>query len=224
MPGLFSQAIELEVLKNRFGFSAGGIVLNPSYNIAPRQEVPIVVREDRSILKMMRWGLVPFWAKEESIGDNMINARAETVTQRLSFKNSFKERRCLVLADGFYDWKDDEKKGSKIPYRFVLKSREPFAFAGLWDIWKKPGGNMLLSFTIITTEANDLIHTIHNRMPVILSEKDEDIWLDQDMKDVNRLLPLLVPYPSDHIQAYKVSTLVNSPKNDSPECIEPKDD
>jgi len=110
VPGLFSQAIELEVLKNRFGFSAGGIVLNPSYNIAPRQEVPIVVREDRSILKMMRWGLVPFWAKEESIGDNMINARAETVTQRLSFKNSFKERRCLVLADGFYDWKDDEKR------------------------------------------------------------------------------------------------------------------
>jgi len=93
------------------------------------------------------------------------------------------------LADGFYEWKDDEKKGSKTPYRFVLKSREPFAFAGLWDIWKKPGGDMLLSFTIITTEANDLIHTIHNRMPVILSEKDEDIWLDQDMKDVNRLLP-----------------------------------
>ncbi len=224
MPGRFSQATELEVLKNRFGFSGSGISLNPRYNIAPRQEVPIVVGEDKRVLKMMRWGLVPFWSKDESIGDNMINARAETVTQKLSFKNSFKERRCLVLVDGFYEWKDDEKKGSKIPYRFVLKSREPFAFAGLWDIWKKPGGNTLLSFTIITTEANDLIHTIHNRMPVILSEKNEDIWLDQDMKDDNRLLPLLVPYPSDHMQAYEVSTLVNSPKNDSPECIEPKDD
>ncbi len=122
MPGRFSQATELEVLKNRFGFFAAGIVLNPRYNIAPRQEVPIVVREDRRILKMMQWGLVPFWANEESIDDNIINARAETVTQKLSFKNSFKERRCLVLEDSFYEWKDDEKKGSKTRYRFVLKA------------------------------------------------------------------------------------------------------
>ena len=110
MPGRFTQTIQLEVLQNRFGFSPSGITFNPRYNITPRQETPIVVREDRKILKMMRWGLVPFWAKEESIGDNMTNAKAKTVTQKPSFKNSFKERRCLVLADGFYDWKDDEKR------------------------------------------------------------------------------------------------------------------
>lgn len=114
MPGRFSQTAELEVLKNRFAFSGSGISLNPRYNIAPRQDVPIVVGEDGKVLKMMRWGLVPFWAKEGSIGDNMINAKAETVTQKLSFKNSFKERRCLVLAYGFYERKDDEKKALRL--------------------------------------------------------------------------------------------------------------
>ena len=202
MPGRFTQTIQLEVLQNRFGFSPSGITLNPRYNITPRQETPIVVREDRKILKMMRWGLVPFWAKEDSIGDNMINAKAETVTQKPSFKNSFKERRCLVLADGFYEWKDDEKQGSKIPYRFVLKSREPFAFAGLQDEWNNPQGDNLLTFTIITTDANELIKPIHDRMPVILHEKDEGIWLDPQLSDTERLSKLLKPYPSDHMQAY----------------------
>ncbi len=152
----------------------------------------------------------------------MINARAETLTQKPSFKNSFKERRCLVLADGFYEWRKTEKKNIKIPMRFVLKSQEPFAFAGLWDAWQKPDGDMLLSFTIITTEANDLMQPIHDRMPVILREKDEDIWLDPDLKDVKKLIPLLTPYPSDMMEGYEVSTLVNSPKNDSPECIKPR--
>jgi putative SOS response-associated peptidase YedK len=220
MCGRYTLTTKLEILQNRFGFAAGGITLELRYNIAPGQEAPIVVREDTKTLRMMRWGLVPYWAKEDSIGYKMINARAETLTQKPSFKNSFKGRRCLVLADGFYEWRKTEKKSVKIPMRFVLKSREPFAFAGLWDAWQKPDGDILLSFTIITTEANDLMRSIHDRMPVILREKDEGMWLDPDLKDVKKLIPLLTPYPSDMMEGYEVSTLVNSPKNDTPECIE----
>jgi putative SOS response-associated peptidase YedK len=223
MPGRFSQTTELEVLKNRFGFSSNGITLNPRYNIAPGQLSPVVIREGRNTLKMMRWGLVPSWAKDASIGYKMINARAETITQKSSFKHSFKVRRCLVLTDGFYEWRNKEKKESKIPYRFVLKSREPFAFAGLWESWKAPDGSILPSFTIITTEPNELVKPIHDRMPVILKQEDEDIWLDNDFRDVKKLFSILVSYPSQMMEAYEVSTLVNSPRNDTPDCIKPKD-
>jgi len=222
MCGRYTQTTDLETLQGRFGFVASGVTLEPRYNIAPTQEAPVVVREDTRILKMMKWGLVPYWAKDESIGYKMINARAETLTQKPSFKKPFKERRCLVLADGFYEWRKTEKKGFKVPMRFVLKGREPFSFAGLWDVWQKPDGEKLLSFTIITTEANDLMRPIHDRMPVILPKEDEDLWLDPDLKDVNKLVPLLTPYPSDTMDFYEVSTLVNSPENDIPECIEPK--
>ncbi|MCI0455232.1 MAG: SOS response-associated peptidase [Candidatus Dadabacteria bacterium] len=222
MPGRFSQTTELEVLKDRFRFPSNGITLNPRYNIAPGQLSPIVIKDGGNNLKMMRWGLVPSWAKDASIGYKMINARAETLTQKPSFKNSFKERRCLVIADGFYEWEKSEKKVFKIPYRFVLRSREPFAFAGLWDSWKAPDGSILLSFTIITIEPNDLMKPIHDRMPVLLKQSDEDIWLDNDFRDVEKLFPLLAPYPSQMMEAYEVSTLVNSPKNDTPECVKPK--
>jgi putative SOS response-associated peptidase YedK len=222
MCGRYTQTTDLETLKKRFGFVVSGVRLEPRYNIAPSQEAPVVVREDEKILKIMRWGLVPYWAKDESIGYKMINARAETLTQKPSFKKSLKEKRCLVLADGFYEWRKTEKKGVKIPMRFVLKSREPFALAGLWDVWQKPDGKLLLSFTIITTEANDLMREVHDRMPVILRREYEDMWLDPDLKYVDKLLPLLAPYPSDMMEGYEVSTLVNSPKNDTPECIKPK--
>ena len=169
---------------------------------------------------MMRWGLVPFWAKEPSIGYKMINAKSETLTEKPSFRKPFKEKRCLVLADGFYEWEKTDKK-NKVPYRFVLKNRQPFAFAGLWDVWKTPEGDTLLSFTIITTRANELMERIHDRMPVILNEKDEAKWLDPEFKDTDKLSSLLQPYPSEQMVAYKVSTIVNSPKNDTPSCIEP---
>ena len=169
---------------------------------------------------MMRWGLVPFWAKEASIGYKMINAKGETITEKPSFRKPFKEKRCLVLGDGFYEWNKPDKK-NKIPFRFVLKSRDPFAFAGLWDAWKTPEGEMLLSFTIITTTANELMEPIHDRMPVILHEKDEGMWLDPQLNDSEKLSTLLKPYPSNEMGAYKVSTIVNSPKNDTPKCIEP---
>ncbi|HSE84467.1 MAG TPA: SOS response-associated peptidase [Thermodesulfobacteriota bacterium] len=220
MCGRYTQTTDLETLQRRFEFSVKGVALDPRYNLAPGQEAPIVVKENERVLKMMRWGLVPHWAKEDSIGYKLINARAETITQKPSFKESFKMRRCLILADGFYEWRKTAKKESKIPIRFMLKDGEPFAFAGLWDIWQKPDGDKLLSFTIITTNANDLVGRIHDRMPVILRREDEDAWLNTSSKNTDKPASLLKPYPSEMMDGYEVSTLVNSPKNDSPECIQ----
>lgn len=221
MCGRYVQTIGLETLLKRFGFDSGEIALEPRYNLAPGQEAPVVVEEGARILKLMRWGLVPYWAKEASVGYKMINARAETLIEKPSFKRPFRERRCLVLADGFYEWRKLSGERTGIPMCFTLKSREPFAFAGLWDAWKKPEGDILLSFTIITTKANELLRPIHGRMPVILRPSDEDRWLDPDLKNVDSLVPLLAPYPSDAMKGYEVSTLVNSPKIDVPECIRP---
>ncbi len=221
MCGRYTLTSGLTILQRRFGFSAEQIRLEPRYNLAPGQEAPVVICEKNNTFRMMRWGLVPFWAKEASIGYKMINARAETLPQKASFRKPFRERRCLILADGFYEWRKAEGKGKKIPIRFVLPSRKPFAFAGLWDIWKKPDGSLLHTFTIITTQANELLRPVHDRMPVILQPEDEDLWLDPNLKDVTRLTPLLTPYPANALEAYDVSTIVNSPKNDVPECVQP---
>lgn len=172
-------------------------------------------------LRLMRWGLVPAWAKEASIGHRMINARAETVAEKPSFRRAFESRRCLAPADGFYEWRKLEGSRAKIPMRFVLKSREPFAFAGLWDIWRKPDSGELRSFTIITTAANELLRPIHDRMPVILRPEDEEKWLDPGLSDPNRLSSFLKTYPAEEMEAYEVSTRVNSPKNDDPACLTP---
>ncbi len=165
----------------------------------------------------MHWGLIPSWAKDPSIGNKMINARAETLLEKPSFKRLVGKRRCLVLTDGFYEWRKEGKR--KVPMRMLLKTRELFAFAGLWDRWKKPDGNEFQSFTIITIDANDLLRPIHDRMPVILGRDGEEKWLNPDLKDPSELLPLLKPYPSELMEAYDVSPLVNSPRNDRPECI-----
>jgi putative SOS response-associated peptidase YedK len=165
----------------------------------------------------MHWGLVPSWAKDTSIGNRMINARAETLTEKRTFKALLGRKRCLVLADGFYEWQKRER--GKLPMRFVLRDQGPFAFAGLWDSWRKPDGNELQSFTIITTGANDLLRRVHERMPVILDRESEEVWLDLDLKDPAKLRPLLKAYPSRDMEAYCVSKLVNSPANDMPECI-----
>ncbi len=224
MCGRITLTTDKDDLQSRWGFiDPSGVLdlIKPRYNIAPSQNSPtLMVKEDRRVLIMMRWGLVPFWAKEASIGYKMINAKSETLTEKPSFRKPFKEKRCLVLADGFYEWGKTDKK-NKVPYRLVLKNRQPFAFAGLWDIWKTPEGDKLLSFTIITTSANELMESIHDRMPVILHEKDEAKWLDPEFKDTEKLSSLLQPYPSELMEAYKVSTIVNSPKNDTLACIEP---
>jgi len=192
--------------------------LTPRYNIVPSQEVLAIISGEEYNAVQLKWGLIPFWAKDLSSTKAMINARAETVDQKPSFKKSFRHKRCLIPADGFYEWKKGEK--GKRPYRITLKGGGVFAFAGLWDRWKSSQGETIDSCTIITTAPNELLESIHNRMPVIMPEEAEHIWLDPDA-DTADLKSLLNPYPSEFMESYEVSTRVNSPKNDIPEVIEP---
>jgi putative SOS response-associated peptidase YedK len=168
---------------------------------------------------LLRWGLIPSWAKDAAIGNRMINARAETVAEKPSFRRALQQRRCLILADGFYEWRQEGKK--KTPLFITLASREPFAFAGLWETWRPPDGEAIHSCTIITTTPNALMESIHNRMPVILAREAETTWLDRTITEPEKLLPLLVPYPETLMDAYEVALTVNSPRNDSPACIAP---
>ncbi|HET7629417.1 MAG TPA: SOS response-associated peptidase [Bacillales bacterium] len=195
------------------------IIIRPRYNIAPSQDVVAVIsdgRENRA--GMLKWGLVPVWAKDPKIGYKMINARAETVHEKPSYARLLKRRRCLIPADGFYEWK---KIGSrKQPFHIRLKDGEPFAFAGLWDRWEREG-EIIQSCTIITTEPNELMKDIHNRMPVILKKEHESAWLDPEMTDSNWIKTLLEPYPEDKMRAEEVSAAVGSPKNDDESLIEP---
>lgn len=192
-------------------------LMKPRYNIAPSQPVPAIVANDGGLeVRELRWGLIPFWSKDAS--NRLINARAETVDEKPSFKQSFAARRCLVPADGFYEWKKEGPR--KQPYRITLTDRTVFCFAGLWGSWRSPGGEGINSFTIITTAANEVIRPIHNRMPVVLTRYDESVWLDRDA-DHQTLKNMLQPYDSDLMQSYPITTRVNSPANDSPEILEP---
>jgi putative SOS response-associated peptidase YedK len=167
----------------------------------------------------MHWGLIPHWAADPSIGNRMINARAETLTELPSFKLLVDRRRCIIPADGFYEWRKEGKR--KVPKWVYLKNKEPFAFAGLWDVWRKPDCKKVESFTIITTEPNELVRPIHNRMPVILRPEDEEQWLDASRTPFVKAKSLLKPYPEDLMDAHDVSPIVNSAKYDGAECIEP---
>ncbi len=191
------------------------------YNIAPTQPVGVVPNDGLNRLDFFNWGLIPFWAKDPKIGNRMINARSETVDQKPSFRGSFKYKRCLVLADGFYEWRKTPGTKSKIPHFIHMKDGKPFAFAGLWDAWQSNDGSEIKSFTIITTEPNRLLAEIHNRMPVILPPDTYQDWLKEGEYDPELLKSFLKPYPSDIMEAYPVSRAVNSPKYDSPECILP---
>ena len=196
----------------------------PRYNITPSQMVACVRNAPKNGHReaiMLKWGLIPSWAKDPSIGYKMINARAETVAEKPSFRKAFKHQRCLVLADGFYEWKQEGK--TKQPYYIRFKDSRPFAFAGLWEQWKdktKQDEPSIESCTIITTSANELMKPIHHRMPVILDGKRYDLWLDPDIKEPEELASLLQPYPSLEMEAYPVSPMVNNPRNDRPECVE----
>ena len=222
MCGRFSLASEIEELRNEFPYIDEGfedLVLSHRFNIAPAQYCPVILKDKGSVkIKMLLWGLVPHWAKDRKIGYSMINARAETVDEKPSFKKPFRTRRCLVIADGFYEWKRINK-GNKIPYRFTINDEKPFAFAGLWDTWDK-GDEPVNSFTIITCGANEIMEPIHDRMPVILPKENREIWLDEKSNN-EELKELLVPYDSKGMSMYRVSDIVNSWKNDIPECIEP---
>lgn len=192
-----------------------------SYNIAPSQPILTVIHDGKQRrMGHLRWGLVPHWAKDEKIGYKLMNARSESLAEKPSFKKPFQTQRCLIIADGFYEWK---KEGSqKQPYRMTIKDEKLFAFAGLWEKWVSPSGEPVFSCTIITTEANDLMQDIHHRMPVILKREDETIWLDPHQRDTSKLQHLLRPFPSDQMTTYPVSQAVNSPKNNGPELIKAK--
>lgn len=195
--------------------------LPPSYNIAPGQPVPVIPNNGKNKLTFHKWGLVPSWANEESLNRyNFINARGETLIEKASFRSPYRRRRCLILADGFYEWRKSSH-GGKTPYYFYLKNKQPFAFAGLWEIWHSPHGDELHSCCIITTEANNVVKPIHKRMPVILSQDAYPLWLDAVEKKPQELAPLLNPYPATEMDAYPVSTFVNSPRNNSSQCIQP---
>lgn len=195
--------------------------LPPRYNIAPSQSVAAVRQspdDGGRELVWLRWGLVPFWAKELDIGARMINARSETVVQKPAFRAAFRQRRCLVLADGFYEWQ--KQAGGKQPFFIRLADGRPFAFAGLWEHWDGPEG-AVESCTILTTEPNDLVRPLHNRMPIILPPADYALWLDRSVQEPRLLQPLLRPFSTQDMMAYPVSLWVNSPQNDGPRCIEP---
>ena len=195
--------------------------LRPRYNIAPTQPVAVVANDGKHQVDFYIWGLIPSWAKDPEIGNRMINARAESLAEKPSFRSAFRRRRCLVLADGFYEWKQEQNSNLKTPLYIQLKSKQPFSFAGLWENWNSPDGSQVYSCTIITTAANELIQTFHSRMPVILPEKSYSTWLSPQEFEPRQLEPLLLPYPASEMVAYPVSRRVNSPANDLPECVLP---
>ena len=219
MCGRYSLTADLGELAGRFEFDGDWEAFERRYNIAPTQEVLTVVGGEERRGGYMRWGLIPHWAKDPKIGSRMINARTETVAEKPSFRNALRRRRCLVLADGFYEWRRDGKM--KTPMRIAMRSGEPFAFAGLWETWRDPDGTVIPSCTIITTTPNDLLSPIHNRMPVILTKEVEDFWLDDSVDDPVALTSVLTPYPDDVMESYEVSSLVNSVANDGKVVIDP---
>ena len=195
--------------------------LAPRYNIAPTQPIAVIINKGAYSLEFSIWGFVPSWAKDPSIGSQMINARAETIAIKPAFRSAFRRRRCLIPADGFYEWQKDPTSNKKTPFFISLQSRQPFAFAGIWDAWSSPDGSNLQTCCIITTQPNELVAPIHNRMPVILPSTAYQKWLDPLESRAEVLLPLLKPYPASEMQAYPVSRLVNTAANDSPDCVRP---
>jgi len=198
--------------------------LTARYNIAPTQTIPIVRTpgsDRRREIALVHWGLIPSWAKDPAIGNRLINARSETAGDKPSFRSAFKHRRCLVPADGFYEWQKSGKL--KRPFHIRMKDPGPFAIAGLWESWRDPAGNSVESCTLLTTGPNELVGKIHDRMPVILDPKDYEFWLDSALKDGEKLTPLFVPYPADRMCASPVSTRVNNPKFDDPGCLTPEE-
>lgn len=217
MCGRFSIAAPAGPIENRFDVEIG-FNYTPRFNCAPTQNIPVISNREPGVLSLYRWGLIPVWAKDKKIGNSLINARAETITEKPAFKNSFRRKRCIVPADGFYEWKRTAAK-QKTPYRITMKDEGLFAMAGIWDSWKDEEGEIIHSFSIITTTPNGLMQGIHDRMPVILERKDEKTWLQE--KDPDVLIKLLKPFPPELMKAYPVSTLVNSPANDIPEVMAP---
>jgi putative SOS response-associated peptidase YedK len=219
MCGRYTLKTPVSDLQKIFKLEAAPAELPARYNVAPSQAVPIVTNSGEHKLELVRWGLIPFWARDAKIGNKMINARGETLGEKPSYKDALKRKRCLVLADGFYEWREGPL--GKTPIYIHRKDGQPFAFAGLWDEWTRGEHGPVRSCTIITTSANALMKPIHDRMPVILKPEDYETWLDPKPREIPDALALVKPYEGEDFEAYEVSRLVNSPKNEQPECVLP---
>ena len=221
MCGRFTLTVDPSTVQLQFALDSVPAGLAPRYNIAPTQPVLALTNEGPRAAALLRWGLIPSWAKDPAIGSRMINARAETLAEKPAFKNAFRRRRCVIFADGFYEWQK-RPDGSKAPQFIHLPEGEPFAFAGLWEAWKPAeGADWLRTCTIITTVPNDFMAAIHNRMPVILDREGMDDWLTPGEVDPLALLPLLRPLEEGRLVAHEVSRAVNSPTNDGPDLVAP---
>ena len=216
MCGRFSFTLSDKIIEERFDVDIEDEEIIPHFNCAPSQKLAVITSDNQRKLSFYKWGLVPSWAKDISIGNKMINAKAETIFEKPSFRNAIKSRRCLVPADSFYEWKQDKEKN---PYRILLKNESPFAMAGIWETWKDTEGKPLHTFSIITTEANEMMKEIHERMPLIIQREDEKKWLN--LKNESEIKSLLIPFPSELMTAYPISKLVNSAANNSEEIHKP---
>ena len=205
-----------KIIKDEFGVPVVPD-LQPRYNIPPTSVIPAIIATEKGReMRLFQWGLVPSWSKDPAIGARMINARAETLAEKPTFRAAFKRRRCLIPADGFYEWTGD--KGHKQPYYITMRTNRTFAFAGLWEYWEGVDG-ALESCTVITTEANETVKKVHDRMPVIVARSDYATWLDTRIETPPPLRPILAPYPSNEMQLHPVSKAMGSPAFDGPECI-----
>lgn len=220
MCGRFVQATPSEVIAEIFGLEEVP-PLAPRFNVAPTQPAAVVrTFEGKPQLVFMRWGLVPAWAKDPSIGNRLINARAETLGEKPAFRQALLRRRCVVPVTGFYEWRGSSK--GKQPYFIRLKGGMPMVLAGLWEVWRPQEGPPLESFTIITTQANSLLAPLHDRMPAVLPQEGWRAWLDPGLGDASLLLPWLTPAPEWWLEFFPVSRAVNNPAHDAPDCLTPE--
>jgi len=219
MCGRFTITIEPAFFQQELDLGSVPSEWTPRYNAAPSQDIPVVLDRGTRDVEMLRWGLIPFWAKDMKIGYRMINARSETIQEKPSFRNAFKQRRCLILADGFYEWQKQSGKAPKVPFYFQLADGAPFAFAGIWESWNPPEGKPVRSCSIITTEPNELVAMAHNRMPVMLDKSTMWGWLED--QPAGTLQSMLTAYPAEKMRAHPVGLAVNNPGNDSEECVRP---
>jgi putative SOS response-associated peptidase YedK len=218
MCGRYTIIAKAEEIEKRFNVEVPPI-FTPRYNAAPTQVLPVITNENPQGLSFFQWGLIPSWSQSKKSAPPLINARAETIAEKSSFKDALKSRRCLVISDGYYEWKQSTKK-IRIPYRIQVKPHALFAYAGLWEEFVEQDNSILHTFTIITTAANKITSSIHERMPAILTPEGESIWMNND-KSVAEHLSLLLPYPDHAVECFTVSNLVNSVQNDNPQLVLP---
>jgi putative SOS response-associated peptidase YedK len=221
MCGRFTLTVDPAEFKDEFEGADFPAKFARRFNIAPSQAILAISNDVRKAADFFVWGLIPSWAKDPTIGQRLINARGETLGEKPAFRGAYKYKRCLILADGFFEWKTMPGTKTKIPHFIRLKTRKPFAFAGLWDEWHAADGGSLRTCTVVTTTPNELMASIHNRMPVILQSEDHSEWLDPAPRTPDSLKHLIKALPSELMEAYPVSVLVNSPANDRPECVLP---